>query len=504
MKEKIIKDVAIYLRKSRTEETLKDLEKHRILLIEICERYGWKYILYQEQGTSQSIEARPEMVRLLKDIENDLYDAVLVIDQDRLSRGEGADADRVKNTLLASDTVMCIQDRIFNLENDTDNTIYNVNSFLAHMEYEMIVKRFKRGKVAGAKLGRWTNGPAPFPYVYDREKQELIICEKDYKIYRYIIDSFLIDKVSSNEIAFTLNKKGWLTRKNNFWTNKTILDLLKDMTHLGYIIKGKTRKKKMADGSYKTIYIPEKDWIVNENGLHKPVKTMEEHNQILLQIKNNSNLAPHRLPAPNQILPLTGLIECGVCGHILCLQRRKDRNDRSIVKKCWYVDPMGKHCSNRSVELEPILNVINDKIRNHIENIKEETMVVVNTRKEEIENELWIKNRQLKTAQTALEKIYTAFEEGIYDKDTFKTQREKREKEVFTIEKELSMLKAEYQNLKTQISQERLDVLKSFESIINDKNVSDEKLNRLYKSILQRIIYNRDKSGDIDLQIIYK
>lgn len=37
----IIKDVAIYIRKSRTNETKKDLKNHRTMLIKICEENKW-------------------------------------------------------------------------------------------------------------------------------------------------------------------------------------------------------------------------------------------------------------------------------------------------------------------------------------------------------------------------------------------------------------------------------------------------------------------------------
>jgi DNA invertase Pin-like site-specific DNA recombinase len=101
----IIEDVAIYLRKSRG-ETEKDLDKHSDALIEICNDKGWKYEIYKEIVSGDTIEMRPIIQQLLEDVEDDLYDAVMVIDQDRLSRGGTADSESIKETLVNSKTYL--------------------------------------------------------------------------------------------------------------------------------------------------------------------------------------------------------------------------------------------------------------------------------------------------------------------------------------------------------------------------------------------------------------
>lgn len=50
----------------------------------------------------------------------------------------------------------------------------------------MIKKRFQRVIKISARLGHWTNGPAPFPYAYDAEAQSLEVDEKKLEIYQFI------------------------------------------------------------------------------------------------------------------------------------------------------------------------------------------------------------------------------------------------------------------------------------------------------------------------------
>ena len=110
-----IKDVAIYLRKSRFDETDSDFKKHQVVLVDICIKNRWKYTIYREIKSGVSIDTRPQMLKLLDDVADGLYDALLVIDQDRLSRGEGADTVRVKYTFQAADTKLCIKDRVLEI-----------------------------------------------------------------------------------------------------------------------------------------------------------------------------------------------------------------------------------------------------------------------------------------------------------------------------------------------------------------------------------------------------
>ncbi len=88
-----IKEVAIYIRKSRMEETEEDLKNHINMLTDICKKQKWNYTIYREVKSGAAIEIRPEMKKLLKDIELEFYNALLVVDQGRPGRGDSDDSD---------------------------------------------------------------------------------------------------------------------------------------------------------------------------------------------------------------------------------------------------------------------------------------------------------------------------------------------------------------------------------------------------------------------------
>ena len=80
--------VAMYLRKSRKDLELEavggedTLERHRLVLLELARHYELTVTqIYQEVVSGDTIEARPQMQRLLRDVENGLYDAVICHDK---------------------------------------------------------------------------------------------------------------------------------------------------------------------------------------------------------------------------------------------------------------------------------------------------------------------------------------------------------------------------------------------------------------------------------------
>ena len=175
----------------------------------------------------------------------------------------------------------------------------------------------------------------------------MIVEETDCKLYRWILESYISGTMSSNDIAYTLNNQGKLTRKGNYWTNKVLLDILKDETHLGKIVKGKTKKVYSKEkNKHIEIRCPKDEWVYHE-GLHKAVKTSEEHDAII-QMISESTLQPNKNGYRTaEVYPLSKLVRCGICGCTLRLHQRKENHAISILK-CWNKDKFGKRCPNRA------------------------------------------------------------------------------------------------------------------------------------------------------------
>lgn len=167
---------AMYLRRSRADEELgyeNTLGRHEEMLRNLAAQAGIhvdESHIYREIVSGESIEARPQMQRLLKAVEMGLYTGVLCIELERLSRGDGADQQRILKAFQFSDTKIITLTKTYDLAGDDsfDEEFFEFGLFMSRREYKMIKKRLYRGRIQAQKEGYFI-GSRP-PYGYDKKR----------------------------------------------------------------------------------------------------------------------------------------------------------------------------------------------------------------------------------------------------------------------------------------------------------------------------------------------
>jgi hypothetical protein len=104
--------VCIYLRKSRKDEEIEKelgqreaLLKHRTALLKYAREKGLNITnIYEELVSGESLIFRIEMQKLLADVKDGLFDAVLVMDKDRLGRDDMEEQGYILNVFKKSNT----------------------------------------------------------------------------------------------------------------------------------------------------------------------------------------------------------------------------------------------------------------------------------------------------------------------------------------------------------------------------------------------------------------
>ena len=116
---------AIYLRKSRKDldaEALGEgetLARHLSILKALAQRMELNVVrVYAEVVSGESIDARPQMQELLRDVESGIYDGVLVVEVERLARGDTSDQGRVAKTFKFSDTLIITPSKTYDPNNE--------------------------------------------------------------------------------------------------------------------------------------------------------------------------------------------------------------------------------------------------------------------------------------------------------------------------------------------------------------------------------------------------
>ena len=121
---------AMYLRKSRAddpgEDVMDTLHRHESILRAVAKR--GKYLvhedcIYREVVSGENIFSRPQMIRLLEDVTKGKYQSVLVVDIDRLGRGDMRDQGLILETFKAADTLIVTPEKVYDLNNEMDEEL---------------------------------------------------------------------------------------------------------------------------------------------------------------------------------------------------------------------------------------------------------------------------------------------------------------------------------------------------------------------------------------------
>lgn len=128
---------AIYLRKSRADAELEKLgqgetlSRHRAALTELARKQDLNVVkIYEEIVSGDSIASRPQMQALLTDVEEGRYKGVLVMEIERLARGNGIDQGIVSQTFSVSKTLIITPYKTYNPESDIDEEYFEFGLFI--------------------------------------------------------------------------------------------------------------------------------------------------------------------------------------------------------------------------------------------------------------------------------------------------------------------------------------------------------------------------------------
>lgn len=508
-----ITNVAIYLRKSRGDETQDVLKKHRLDLIAYAQQHMWNFKLYEENPLSgETMATRPVFFGLLCEIEQGKYDAVLAIHWDRISRGDTGEFSIIAGAFQYSNTYIITPERVYDLNDIADRAMLGIQSVMANTELNMIKKRLYDGKVRGYKRGNLSNGNPPYPYLkkktvgQDEENRVKIIfnIEVDAEkalIYNRIKQMYLAGQ-NLQKIASQLNKEGIPSPNGKYWHNNTVKRLLINEFHMGFVIFKKTQTKKAPlSGKKEVVERDISEWIITE-GKHKQLalKTPEEHEKIMKMFEKNKKIAPR---SKEGAFPTSGLLYCKKCGHTMQYSLGRYEaiaNKRYYHTRCNHRMTDGSKCPQVGVKMDDrFYNALyNTIIHKYIDADKINRILQSNTEKQERDKLLAVKEKALQTEEKALSFARSEYELGHYTIDDLEDAKQRREPVIKKLKKEIHELKS-----KTFSSITKKEVEQKLKNFKNTwKASSDQTKNEILKTMLKKIWYDRE-GDDVIFEIEY-
>jgi site-specific DNA recombinase len=484
-----IKYIAVYLRKSRSSGDMEnDLEKHYTKIKDFCEEYGWAYVLYEEIASGSDITHRPQMQKLLKDVANDMYDAVFAFDIDRLSRGGSSDQEKIFSTLRNTNTLLVVANpfKIYNLNDETDDMMMDVFGFVGKMEYKQIRKRMIAGKKIGLRMGKWVNASAPFGYNYDSKEKKLVINDDESKIVREAVEKYLAG-YSTTDIAWDFNRRKIFSPRGKSWKALTITRMFKSQVYQGHTVGNKSegnRNKKRSDASKPFRHLPEDEWVVVCN-THQPLIKEEEYEQIMKMLKNNAKKRYR-----NNINTFTGIIKCSACGNTM---HHKQFHDKDGIAAC----VCGNHGGTTDL-IETAIYQSAIQLRDKLNQIKLEE--VESQKENQILKQIETLEKEYDKQDLAIERIEEAYEAGDYDRAKMQRKTKEREQEKWRLEKEIQNLRKQLSSVDAQDNKERVSKIDQFIQDIKKDNNSEQK-NQIYKSLISEILWEKKSVEKVNVTI---
>ncbi|MGY1460354.1 recombinase family protein [Bacillus toyonensis] len=492
-------DVFIYLRKSRKdlEEEKKamehgqhydTLERHRTQLLELAHKEHHNIIdIFEEVVSGEYISERPTMQKLLREVESGIADAVLVMDLDRLGRGDMVDQGTIYRVFRYSETFIITPTEIIDPNDENQELTFSIKSLIAREELKTIVKRMQRGRRVSAKEGKSISRVPAYGYLRDNNLKLYPDPEKSWVIPK--IFELMANGMGRQAIAQELDRLGISPPEGEYWNPSTISSITKNEVYLGHIIWGKMRYTKQ-NGKYIRKKVPKERWQRHDNA-HPPLVSEELFQRT--NMAHSKRWRPPTIKTKKLSNPLAGILLCEICGHSMLYQPRKDRPNPQV--RCVQTPCKGVQ---KGASLTLVEQRILDGLKQIIESFEiQENMV----QKKKIKNNIQLQQKalekkvqQINDLQKQKNNLHDLLEKGVYDIDTFLERQKSIVIRLKATQEEIQQLK---QGIQHVLEKEKHihEFVPKIKTVLEAYYVTEdvEKKNLLLKSVVKKVTYLRKK-----------
>lgn len=445
---------AIYLRKSRADVELEatgemeTLARHEKILLGTAKKLKLPVTkIYKEIVSGETIEARPVVRQLIDEVEQGIWAGVLVMEIERLARGDTIDQGIIARAFKYHNTNIITPAKTYDPGNEFDEEYFEFGLFMSRREYKTINRRIQRGRITSASEGKFV-GSTP-PYGYDRlkitgEKGYTLAPNQEADVVRLIYNLY-ISGLGMTSISNKLDEMQIKPRYRENWSKSTISDILKNPVYIGKIRWSfRQDKRQNIDGKLVSRRTKNTDCILVE-GLHPAIVSIEDFTNVqkILEL-NRSQPVKKDLMLKN---PFTGLIYCKICGGAMTRLGANKRNKYDTLK-C-----SNRYCDNVSAPMflieERVLEILQSwLIRYEVSVDDKATKADVKIKQQAIKDI----NGRLDKIDKQIDKTHDLLELGVYDIDIF-TKRHK------TLAEQKNELQQSLEGLKTEIATDASNVL---------------------------------------------
>ncbi|WP_339306465.1 recombinase family protein [Paenibacillus sp. FSL R5-0519] len=495
--------VCIYLRKSRQDMEAEargegeTLAKHKQALLRTAKSMNLNIIKIREEIVSgESLLHRPQMNELLKEVSLGEYDAVLVMDVDRLGRGNMQEQGLILETFRESNTKIITPRKTYDLNDEFDEEYSEFEAFMARKELKIITRRLQGGRLRSVEEGNYIGTRPPYGWEIEKDGKSryLVPHPTQFKVMVMMYELYAHEdpeeRMGSNKIASRLNELGFRTYTDKPWKAELVLNIIKSPINIGYLSWGKKKYKKtptgrtvatQAEGSYTKVLGKHRKYVTPElEALYnRAMEFLGEKYHVPYQLENGiSN-------------PLAGLIKCGKCGYAIVLRPYTGQPSHLMCPN--------KECPCKSVQATYVFDAVLGGLQEWLEDYKIQWDKHKPSKR--TSNALELKEIQVKAFQKEAEdlelqkgRLHDFLERGIYDEETFLERSAALADRISATHQ--AIVRAEEEVAKEMKQKDaELNIIPMVKNVIKLYKKTDDpaKQNALLKSVINKVVYSKEK-----------
>lgn len=334
-------EILIYLRKSRSDDPLLSvgevLAKHEQMLNDWVARNlpaidaVPESSRYREVVSGETLDSRPKMLEVLHQIESPKYKALLVVEPQRLSRGDLEDIGRLVKLLRYTNTIVITLQYTYDLRDERDRDLFERelkrgNEFLEYQKRIM-----NNGRLLAVQNGNYLGTKPPYGYKKIQIKEGKRTCytlepiPEQALVVRLIFELYA-EGYGSHKIARHLNDLGYKTQRGNRWGAESLMRIRTNEHYLGKVVWNRRRTVNLVeDGEIIATRPRSTDYLVYP-GKHEAIIDQELWDKVQ---EIRSKIQPIAIKA-KYANPFAGLVHCQ-CGYSMTRRtyKNKTKNKRA-------------------------------------------------------------------------------------------------------------------------------------------------------------------------------
>lgn len=504
-----MKQYCAYLRKSRADrdaELLGEedvLKRHKRLLCELAKKMNITISkFYSEVVSGDTIDERPVMQELLSDVESGMWTGVLVVEVERLARGNTRDQGIVADTFKYSDTIIVTPSKTYDPNNEFDEEYFEFGLFMSRREYKTINRRLQRGRLSSVDEGKFIGSTAPYGYnrvkIPHEKGYTLEIIPEEAKIVQQIFEWYCYGDLlpdgstqflGTSLIAAKLDAMGVKPRNSEHWSKASIRDMLRNELYTGYITWGKDKDIKVSEGGKVIKKRTRSENYKRTKGLHSAIIDLELFNLTQTRlIEMRTKTSPGTNTLQNK---LSGIVFCKKCGQMMTRLGENSHNKYATLK-C-----PNRYCNNVSSPIFLIENQILNFLQEWLDNYNfDYSSVAVVPLQEQLESKKALLKKvisEISGYESQMNKAYDLLEREIYTLDIFQQRKRTISDSITKLNESRLNLIQDIDNITNLYNQQIMYMPKIKHLLETYHTNTPEVSNHILKEILDKVYYEKNE-----------